>query len=92
MLSKKQEDEMDAVAKDALERSDVAELSALYVKSRKQNADLVTAFETIVEHYSSRTDSPRRANSEDAVAAMRDVALAAIELAGRVLPPSQAVR
>ena len=71
-------------AEQALQQADVAKLRKLVADACKHNLDLSKAFDGMLMVYADSGKAERRAlsvnESESAIAAMRDVALAAIEL------------
>lgn len=71
-------------AKDALARSDAAELFALYQKAVRRRNEITKMFETIVAHYMGKNEQPRLSDP-DSIAAMREVALSAIGLAKAIV-------
>jgi hypothetical protein len=72
-------------ANQALANADCAELHRLFLISREKHGAVLKAMEAIVEHYAGSQLAPRYGSqSTDAVVAMKDVALAAIELAKQV--------
>ena len=77
----KQEQRM-SLAEEALEKTDAAALKRLYDQAEKDVATLVDGMSVMVKHdkLGPRPEGP----SDDAVKAMRDVAMAAIELAREV--------
>lgn len=71
----------------ALEKADARELFALFKKSQQDQTDLETVLNHVVSHYGPKGDKPPRlaGEQESIVLAMRDVALAAIELGKAVV-------
>lgn len=65
----------------ALDKADTAELHTLFGIAVKDADDTMVALETIVQHYAGSSKSPRESAGPDAINAMREVALAAIDLA-----------
>jgi hypothetical protein len=72
-----------AMAKDALTRSDAAELFTLYQKAIRRRNEVESMLGKIVEHYVGQKDTPRF-QEPDAINAIRDVALAAIDFAKEI--------
>ena len=79
-----QADKLDTMAKEAVEKADVAELYRHYQMAMEKCDSLAKAVETIAAHYVGKTDHPRYSPSENAIEAMERVALAAIDLAKSV--------
>lgn len=77
------------LADKALQRADANELFAIYERMVKRYAEMETAFESVVKHYTGSKDVPRH-QSMDSVKAMENVALAAIGLARAVASPPAA--
>jgi hypothetical protein len=73
-------------AEEAMKVTDIAALRALLQDAVKHNLQLAAGFDSIISLYVSKDGKPleRPAESESAIGAMREVALAAIELAKTV--------
>lgn len=74
-------------AEEALKATDIASLRALVAEACEHNQKLAEGFDTLISLYASKGDMPlsKGAETESAVAAMRDVALAAMELSKAVV-------
>lgn len=72
-------------AKDALARADAAELFTLYERAIRDRNELAAVFTRGMSHFIGSSDKPRyEPASENVIASMERVALAAIELARAV--------
>ncbi len=71
-------------AEKALEKADAKELYVLFTKAMQDSAHCITTMGLIANHYVGEKTQPRFSPSNDAVAAMERVALAAIDLAKAV--------
>lgn len=74
-------------AAEAIQNTDTAALRSILDEALKHNAQLATVLDGLTSLWQSKDAIPRYAGqqSENAIAAMRDVALAAVELSKAVI-------
>lgn len=82
--TRKQQDRAVQV-KSAIDKADLAELHQLYKDSENDFNAIAQAMSALCDHYAGENKIPRIQDSPDAIAAMKDVSIAAISLAETVI-------